>query len=59
MVVQDPKSLEDLTGLSELHQQAALMLADCDAEDQEGALDAVGGAGGEGAGDREEDWTTL
>lgn len=49
-VLQQPGSLEELTGLAELHRQAAALDLSSASDDEEGGAAAGGG---------EEDWTEL
>jgi ubiquitin-like modifier-activating enzyme ATG7 len=65
-VLSQPSLLEELTGLAELHRQAAAMsLTDSDDEAQEGAgqTAAAGAAAAvgeeQGGSEEEEDWTEL
>ena len=55
--LRDPRSLEALTGLDELHDSAAAMVASVEEEEEEeGARKREGGGGG---GDGDEEWTKL
>ena len=56
----DPKYLEDLTGLTALHEAGdAVLEAAWEDEDEEGGGSGSGGVGRGGGGGGEEDWTEL